>query len=555
MRRPAATEQPLPFFTWCAAAWVLLTAGCALPPPTQDKPLTGELDESVRVDSTLNASAEERSLPPAVKDAVSAPMEEAARVSSEAVAPASERDVAVNASGLERDPGAERPVVVNAPVVEADAADTVVSAQTDVLAQEALAEVGSGTAPVQDPTVSVTDVVISDKVIETSDGLSMHYRMAVSSAVGNSPVVFIHGWCGNQDQWAAHVNVVAKRQRVFTVDLVGHGRSMDERRAAWTIPKYGNDIIALLEAEKLENVVLVGHGMGGKIALTVAARVPERIGGIVGVDCFQSLGGDPDPTQVMAYVETFRGDYEGRMGAFVGDSVHETTSPDVRSRILRESLDVDREVALSLMEHFGAHDPRPAVRAIDCRVVCINSDTVATEVDNNQGLIPGFELVLIENVGHWVHLEAPDQFQERLLETLRRLEPAGSQEISAGFSPILFAEDVDALADFYVNKLGFVLVDRKPIDPNSKAGLISLERDGSSLVIQSPANVGKDFPGVDVPQGAGTMFLRVVSLDEEQKNFIEGVKVLVAARELPTGSWQIVIEDPVGNMIVLQERR
>jgi pimeloyl-ACP methyl ester carboxylesterase/catechol 2,3-dioxygenase-like lactoylglutathione lyase family enzyme len=485
---------------------------------------------------------------------VSASDTELVTVSSEAAASLDRVEApgeTIAAGAIERDPGAEPPPSVNAAVVPADVIETVV-ATAEV--QPVPAADGGATeyarAPEATPRPGEAEVV--EKVIVTADGLSMHY---LSAGKSERTVVFLHGWCGNAAQWKQHIAPVARRYRVIAVDLVGHGKSRGQSRETWSIPGFGNDVVTLLEAEELENVVLVGHGMGGQIALSVAARAPERISGIIGVDCLQRLGGDPDPAQTKRYVERFRAAYGEQMSSFVAESAHGSTPPDVQERILRDSLEPDPSMALALMEHFGEHDPRPAVRAIDCRVICINSETIPTEVDSNHGLLPGYELVLMEDVGHWVHLEAPVLFQERLLETLRRLEPPDAVEAASVLSPILMADDVEALARFYVERLGFVQVDRKPIEPDLEAGIISLERDGASLVVQSIKSLDVDFPAVDVPIQAGVFFLRVGSLDAEQKRLGDGATVVIPERTLSTGSKQLVIKDPVGNLVVLQEPR
>ncbi|MDH5743438.1 MAG: alpha/beta hydrolase, partial [Candidatus Aminicenantes bacterium] len=53
---------------------------------------------------------------------------------------------------------------------------------------------------------------------------------------------------------------------------------------AWTMEAYGEDVVAVVNKLKLQEVILVGHSMGGYVILEAARRLPERIIGLVGVD-------------------------------------------------------------------------------------------------------------------------------------------------------------------------------------------------------------------------------------------------------------------------------
>ena len=132
-------------------------------------------------------------------------------------------------------------------------------APTGLEAPEAVAETGD-LAPESAPSV------------ETADGLTMQFEV-----IGQGrPVVLIHGWCGNGEQWAATASALARSYRVYSVDLVGHGASAAQARTRWTIASYGDDVARLLEREGLREAVLIGHSMGGPVALEAAVRAPDR---------------------------------------------------------------------------------------------------------------------------------------------------------------------------------------------------------------------------------------------------------------------------------------
>jgi len=63
-----------------------------------------------------------------------------------------------------------------------------------------------------------------------------------------------------------------------SLDLAGHGESGLGRRA-WTMPAFGEDVVAVAEKLGLEDVVLTGHSMGGDVIVEAARRMPDRVRG------------------------------------------------------------------------------------------------------------------------------------------------------------------------------------------------------------------------------------------------------------------------------------
>ena len=90
-------------------------------------------------------------------------------------------------------------------------------------------------------------------------------------------VLFVHGAGGTHQHWLHQVRELS-RARTCTLDLPGHGRSEGPGRDS--IEAYGDWLFAFLDTSGLEGAVLVGHSMGGAIALDVALRYPQRVLGL-----------------------------------------------------------------------------------------------------------------------------------------------------------------------------------------------------------------------------------------------------------------------------------
>jgi len=100
--------------------------------------------------------------------------------------------------------------------------------------------------------------------------------------VGRPPLVILHGLLGSSRNWQAVGADLAPGFHVFALDLRNHGRSphADEM----TYPAMVDDVLGWLDAQGLTRVTLMGHSLGGKVAMLLACRHPDRVERLVVVD-------------------------------------------------------------------------------------------------------------------------------------------------------------------------------------------------------------------------------------------------------------------------------
>ncbi len=111
----------------------------------------------------------------------------------------------------------------------------------------------------------------------TVAGMKAHYLHRQPVPEEGPPLLFLHGAGGSHQHWLYQVRDLP-RSATYALDLPGHGRS--EGTGYDTIQAYGDWLVAFLETLGLERAVLVGHSMGGGIALDVALRYPHRVAGL-----------------------------------------------------------------------------------------------------------------------------------------------------------------------------------------------------------------------------------------------------------------------------------
>ncbi|MFE4703208.1 alpha/beta fold hydrolase [Streptomyces sp. NPDC056738] len=120
-----------------------------------------------------------------------------------------------------------------------------------------------------------------------SDGTSLYYERH-----GSGPVIlFVHGSGGNHAAWWQQVAALREEFTVVTLDLRGFGKS-DSAMPEFDGQDFPGDVLAVLEAEDLTDVMLVGQSIGSVAALRAGLLRPDRVGAVV---LGHSLGGISHP--------------------------------------------------------------------------------------------------------------------------------------------------------------------------------------------------------------------------------------------------------------------
>jgi esterase len=99
---------------------------------------------------------------------------------------------------------------------------------------------------------------------------------------GNPPLVILHGLLGSSRNWQTAGKDLAANFHVFALDLRNHGAS--PHTAEMGYPEMVTDVMAWMDAQRIPHATIVGHSMGGKVAMLLACRHAERVERLVIVD-------------------------------------------------------------------------------------------------------------------------------------------------------------------------------------------------------------------------------------------------------------------------------
>lgn len=255
-------------------------------------------------------------------------------------------------------------------------------------------------------------------VVNASDGVPIHYSV---QGKGEPALVFIHCWSCDRNLWENQVPEFAKKYRVVTIDLPGHGQS-GQGRKTWSIESYGDDVKAVVTKLDLKRVVFVGSSMGAPIALEATRRMPERVAAIVPVDSLLNVDQKIAPEQLDAVIKQLQADYKGAVTALMNQFFFSPSTPAaVKERVLGDATSRPPEMAIAILKGIFAYDAVPALRETKIPIHAINGDRSPTSLEANRKYAPQFDAVIIKDTGHYPMLEQPARFNQLLTEILSKL--------------------------------------------------------------------------------------------------------------------------------------
>jgi pimeloyl-ACP methyl ester carboxylesterase len=115
----------------------------------------------------------------------------------------------------------------------------------------------------------------------TVDGARVHY--VAWGAPGRRGLLFVHGGAAHAHWWTHVAATFAEDFRVVAIDLSGHGDS--DHRATYSLEQWGRDVMAVAAASGIEGPpVLIGHSMGGLVAIATAAAHSDELAGVIVLD-------------------------------------------------------------------------------------------------------------------------------------------------------------------------------------------------------------------------------------------------------------------------------
>lgn len=223
-------------------------------------------------------------------------------------------------------------------------------------------------------------------------------------------LVFIHGSGGDHTVWLHQCERLKHAFNIAAPDLPGHGRS--EGRGEQDVAVYVEWVRQILEALAIEKPVLVGHSLGAAISLRYALTYGDRLAGIVPVG-----GGAAMPVNQLI-LEGLKTDPATVIAMAVKFSVAKSNRDRLSDILMKSMSAANPDVLYGDFLACDRHDVTATVSQIlvPALVICGDQDKM-TPPEMSRYLkdhIPGAQLALIKDAGHFVMLEKVEEFNQAL---------------------------------------------------------------------------------------------------------------------------------------------
>ncbi|WP_372612957.1 alpha/beta fold hydrolase [Halomonas sp.] len=243
-----------------------------------------------------------------------------------------------------------------------------------------------------------------------------------------TPLVVIHGLFGSADNWRSHVTQWQKTRRVIALDLRNHGRSPHVPGMDYV--DMSDDVIALMDGLGIERAHLLGHSMGGKVAMTLARLAPQRVASLIVADIAPQAYGHDHDSVFAALRRVEEGSPANRREAdallaehidergvrlFLATNLERRDSETLQLRIGLDEIQADYESIMGAPGGERAYTgPTLVMRGAASGYVTDEMLPALREV------LPETRVVTLD-AGHWLHAEQPEAFRQTVEDFLDAL--------------------------------------------------------------------------------------------------------------------------------------
>ncbi len=237
------------------------------------------------------------------------------------------------------------------------------------------------------------------------------------------PVIFLHSWVGSWRYWVSTMDQVAVRYRTYALDFWGFGES-DRNHADCSISVYANMLCRFMDDMGISRANLVGHGLGGMVAIRAAKDNPDRfirlllvstplqgavINGATKGGTFSRLLGQNNPSSIWSKL------------------IRQIpiSDPEVQQELYEDTDSLSEEVLKNIQKSIFATDLRPVLKSLSTNIPLLaaygEKDSIVAPDHarflNDSNELP-HQLIVLRGASHFPFLDDPMTFSRMLLDFL-----------------------------------------------------------------------------------------------------------------------------------------
>ena len=245
------------------------------------------------------------------------------------------------------------------------------------------------------------------------DPVKLHYK----SYGSGKPILILHGLFGMLANWSTFARHLSEAYHVYTIDLRNHGRSPHEETFHYQV--MAGDILEFLDAHELRKVTILGHSLGGKVAMQTALTHPKSVEKLIVIDMAP---------------RAYSSAHDAIIEALLNIDMHGMASRKEIERVLMNRLS-DPGIVLFLMKNVARRKDGTLYWRMNLPVLAANYPNTTAAVELSKPFdgpvlfvrggqsnyipdedwpdikkhFPAAKLKTIEKAGHWVHADAMEE--------------------------------------------------------------------------------------------------------------------------------------------------
>jgi len=240
---------------------------------------------------------------------------------------------------------------------------------------------------------------------------------------GNQPIVILHGLFGISDNWVSYARRIAMEGfNVFVIDQRNHGQSPQSDNFNYLV--LTDDLFDFLDEQEIVDPILIGHSMGGKVAMRFALENPDLVKRLVIVDItLKAYGPRENHLKIIKAMQSVdfstvnnRSDVEKqlanhipelRIRQFILKNLHRTNKNSFEWRIYLNGLKNNLEQMFDAIDTITKFEKPTLFIRGGASDYILHEDYPQIRYN-----FPNAEIITIEGASHWVHVEAMERFYQ-----------------------------------------------------------------------------------------------------------------------------------------------
>lgn len=264
----------------------------------------------------------------------------------------------------------------------------------------------------------------------------------VEAGSGEKTLLFIHGLSSNLQAWNKNISALKENFKCIALDLPGYGKST-KNHPAYSLTDYADFLHKFIDQKDLQNVVIIGHSMGGQIAIHTVLAAQDKFESLVlvapaGIETFSAeeamiMKASYTPAMVEnSTPEQIRSNFKMNFHSFPEDAefmveeriaMKDADDMKIYSRVVVNNIHamldepvIDRleEIKIPVLMIYGKNDlliPNKYFHP---------SQDISSLVKDAEERISGLEVKLIKEAGHFVNFERPNEVNKEIGQFLKK---------------------------------------------------------------------------------------------------------------------------------------